>query len=98
MHIFSKIVFICNCCFVIASAFLIFGYGNHTPSKIAPLQALEGSIAVLGLFLAVILNSIFVLILIFNRVQKSSILIPKFILWLNIILLPIEIWFAFFAH
>ncbi len=98
MRIFSKIVFICNCCFIISALLRMMELGYKKTNGVIPLPALEGTVAILGLVLAVIFNSIFALIFIFKKVQKSNISVPTFLLWFNIVLLPIEIWFAFFAH
>jgi hypothetical protein len=96
MRIFSKIVFICNLCFIAAALLRIVELGMKKGDAVIPLPALEGSIVVLGFVLAIILNAIFCAIVVFQKVLKSPINYAAFILWFNVILFPIQIGYFFF--
>jgi hypothetical protein len=98
MRTFSKIVFICNCCFIIAVIMRLIELSlrkGGNPDAIIPLHSVVASILVLGLFLSLILDIAFLFIVILKKAMKSPILTPKFILFFNLIMLPIEIWYNF---
>lgn len=98
MRTFSKIVFICNCCFIIAVIMrlveLSFRKSANTDA-IIPLHSVVASILVLGLFLSLILDIVFLFVVGIKKIMQKPLLIPKFILYFNLIMLPIEIWYNF---
>ncbi len=98
MRTFSKIVFICNCCFIIAVIIrfieLSLRKGGNTDAVI-PLHSVVASIIVLGLFLSLILDIVFLFVVGIKKLMRKPLLIPTFILYFNLIMLPIEIWYNF---
>jgi hypothetical protein len=98
MRTFSKIVFICNLCFIVAAILRVVELGIKKGNAIIPLPAVEGSIVVLGFFVAIILNVIFLGLIIFKKIIKSPINFSPIILWFNVILLPVQIWYSFFKQ
>jgi hypothetical protein len=98
MRIFSKIVFICNLCFIAAAVLRIVELGMKKGDAVIPLPVLEGSIVVLGFGLAIILNAIFCVILVFQKILKSPINYSVFILWFNVILFFVQIGYFFFKN
>ncbi len=98
MRLFTKFVIICNICFVIAAILRVIEmplHSNASKDNIIPLPAVEATIVILGLIVAIILNTIFVTILFVKAVQKKPILIHKYYKWFNILLLPIQFWHTF---
>ena len=71
---------------------------NGNTNAVIPLQALEGTIVILGFIVAILLNVAFVFIVLFRKSIRRQIPVQKFILWFNIIMLPVEIWYSFFVR
>jgi hypothetical protein len=68
---------------------------SGSPDAIIPLHSVVASILVLGLFLSLILDVVFLFIIVLKKVMQKPLLISKFILYFNLIMLPIEIWYNF---
>ena len=61
MRFFTKLVFICNCCFIAAAVLRLVELAKRSSGNYEPaiqLPALEGTIVVLG-YTAILFNSIF---------------------------------------
>jgi hypothetical protein len=98
MRTFSKIVFICNCCFIVAVIMRLIELSlrkSGNTDAIIPLHSVVASILVLGLFLSLILDIAFLFVVGLKKLMQKPLLIPKFILYFNLIMLPIEIWYNF---
>lgn len=67
-------------------------------NAVIPLQAVEGTIVILGFMVAVLLNAAFVFIILFRKSIRKPLPVNNFILWFNMLLLPIEIWYSFFVR
>jgi hypothetical protein len=67
-------------------------------NAVIPLQAVEGTIVILGFIVAILLNSAFFFIVLFRKSIRRPIPVNKFIIWFNILMLPIEIWYSFFVR
>ena len=63
---------------------------------IIPLPFVEGTIVLLG-YGSIFLNIFFILTLIFFKSTKKELLIPTWLLWFNLLMLPIQIWYHFFS-
>ena len=101
MRFFSKIVFICNICFIISVVMRLVEFGmrkNGNVNAVIPLQAVEGTIVILGFIVAVLLNAAFVFVVLFRKSIKKPILVNNFILFFNLLLFPVEIWYSFFVR
>jgi hypothetical protein len=57
----------------------------------------EATIAVLG-YGAVFLNIAFCIFLLIKLLLRSSIMIPKWIVWINLVLLPLQLIYFFFSN
>ncbi len=68
--------------------------GGNTDA-IIPLHSVVASILVLGLFLSLILDIAFLFVVGLKKLMQKPLLIPKFILYFNLIMLPVEIWYNF---
>lgn len=100
MRFFSKIVFICNCCFI-ASVILRFvenankKKGNFNGNII--LQPLESTLVVLG-YGAIFINLVFNLFVLVMLSQKKDLKIPRWLMWTSFIFLIIQIYYFFFSN
>ncbi len=98
MRIFSKIVFICNICFIVAAVIRLIDIGlkkNGSSEALIPLPFVVATIAVLGTFVSFILNVVFAGVFAVKKFSKKIIEINTFIVYFNLIMLPIEIWYFF---
>lgn len=100
MRFFSKFVFICNICFIIGVVLRIIEMrpANENHNALIPLPFLEGSIVVLGLLFAVIFNAAFVFIILFRKSIRRPVNISKWLIWFNMLLFPVQIWYFFFKN
>ncbi len=100
MRFFSKIVFICNCCFI-AAVILRFvenankKKGNFNGNII--LQPLESTLVVLG-YGAIFINLVFNLFVLVMLSQKKDLKIPRWLIWTSFIFLIIQIYYFFFSN
>lgn len=100
MRFFSKIVCICNICFIAAALMRIIEFGRvkaGNPEALIPLPPLEGTIAVLGLVVAVILNYFFLCCCIYWLATKKIRLVPRLVTIFNVLIFPIQIIYFFFS-
>ncbi len=100
MRTFSRIAFICNLCFIVSAIMRVVeltkrAHGNNNAA--IPLPVVEGTIVILG-FIAIFVNLIFVIAVLVNKFSKKQLLISNFLLWFNLILFPVEIWYSFFSN
>ena len=100
MRIFSKIVALCNICFIIAVILRAVelakrAKGNHEGA--IPFQPLESTIVVLG-YGAIFINIIFLLFSIYWLIRKQIKLIPRWIVIFNLLVLPAQVYFFFFYN
>jgi hypothetical protein len=96
MRFFSKIVFICNCCFVAAVILRLMekdyiSNGNH--DAIIPLPAVQGTLVVLGLIIAVILNFIFAGCCLVFLLLKKQHNIAGWLIWINLLFLLLQVYY-----
>ena len=99
MRFFSRVVFICNICFLVSLVFRLVELGmkkGGNNNAVIPLPVLEGSIVILGFTVAVILNAAFVFIVLFRKSVRKPLTVGGFLLWFNLILFPVEVWYLFF--
>lgn len=97
MKLFSKIAFICNGSFVI---FILLRYWEFNNKKngaedtILPLPFLTGTVVVLGM-LAVFINLLFCLVILYYRLSKKTIHLPKWIVAVNVLFFIIQVFYFF---
>jgi hypothetical protein len=100
MKFFSKFVFICNLCFV-ASVILRFvenakkKTGNFDGQIL--LKPLESTLVVLG-YGAIFINLFFVAACIYLFAAKKIEQIPKWIVIINLLFFPIQVYYFFFSN
>ena len=71
---------------------------NGNVNAVIPLQAIEGPIVILGFIVAVLLNASFVFIVLYRKSNRKPLLVNPFLLWFNLLLFPIEVWYSFFVR
>lgn len=99
MRTFSKIVLLCNGCFVLALVMRLVEYyrkkeGNFEAA--IPLQPLESTLVILG-YGAIFLSAIFSFQLLYFYLIKKQLTLPRWIVGVNLIMFPIQIWYFFFS-
>jgi hypothetical protein len=98
LRFFSKIVFICNLCFIAAVILRWVENANKTKGNFdgaIKLQPLESTIVVLG-YGAIIFNLVFnITILSFLLLRKDS-QVQKWLIWFNFLILLIQVYYFFF--
>jgi hypothetical protein len=99
MRIFSKIVFICNVCFIIAAVLRFIEVSRHAKGNadgILPFQPLTATIVILG-YGAIFINLVFFIIagIFFKRPAVRS--ISRKLLLFNLIVFPLQVWYFFFT-
>ena len=99
MRTFSKIVLLCNICFVLALVLRLVEYykrkaGNYEAA--IPLQPLESTLVVLG-YGAIFLSAIFSFQMMYFYLVKKQVSLPRWIVRVNLIMFPIQIWYFFLS-
>jgi len=100
MRIFSKLVLICNICFIVAVVLRLIEMGRRAKGNFdaaIPLQPLQGTLVLLG-YGAIFLNILFLfaMLVYFMRGRKQT--TSKLVILVNLILLPIQVWYFFFSN
>jgi len=100
MRFFSKIVLICNVCFIIAVVMWWIEssrrvVGNY--NGVINFQPLESTLIVLG-YSAILVNLIFIILCLLWLVTKKIKLIPRWIVIFNLLIFPIQVYYHFFLH
>jgi hypothetical protein len=99
MKFFSKIVFICNLCFV---ASVILRLVENAKKKDANfdglvlLKPLESTLVVLG-YSAIIINGLFLVICLFLLAAKKIKQIPQWIVLCNLVFFLLQVYYFFFS-
>lgn len=99
MRTFSKIVLLCNICFVLACILRLVEYYKRKAGNFEsaiPLQPLESTLVVLG-YGAIFLSAIFCFQMMYFYLIKKQLSIPSWIVWVNLIMFPVQIWYFFFS-
>lgn len=74
-----------------------FGMRKHgNTDSVIPLQPIEGSIVVLGFF-AILLNAAFAFIILYRKSIRKTYVVHGFILWFNLLILPVQVWYHFIS-
>ena len=100
MRVFSKLVFICNLCFIAAVIFRFIELAKRNSgdfNAVIPLQPLQSTVVVLG-YSAIFLNVVFFVFSLAGMIRSKMPPVPRWLLWFNLILFPIQIWFSFFFN
>ena len=99
MRIFSKLVLLCNVCFVIACVLRLVEHYKRKAGNFdgaIPLQPLQSTLVVLG-YGAIFLSTIFTFQMLYFFVIKKEIQLPKWMVITNLAMFPIQVWYFFFS-
>ncbi len=100
MRFFSRLVFICNLSFLASIVLRLVEMVKRNQGNLDPaigLQALQGTLVILG-YGAIFLNLIFFVWALIGLAGGSLKNIPRWLLWFNLVLFPVQIWYFFFAN
>lgn len=100
MRIFSKIVFIFNACFIAAAILRLVEMVKRSSGNLnaaIPLRPIEAGLVVLG-YTAIFINAVFFLLSIFWLAGKKIKILPRWIIFFNLSLFPIQVWYFFFSN
>ncbi len=98
MRFFSKIVFLCNCCFLITVVMRLVELRQKTSdikSDSLLYQPFQSTLIILG-YGAIIINALFFLLGIYSIVFNKQPITPRWMLFFNLILFPVQIFYFFF--
>jgi hypothetical protein len=99
MRFFSRIVLICNICFLIVVALHFLRLAQKADNIFngtLVYQPLISTIAVLGYLVAIFLNMLFIFLSIYWIKRKKIRLIPLWIVIANLLIFPLQVYFHFF--
>ncbi|MDB5202662.1 MAG: hypothetical protein JWQ27_2071 [Ferruginibacter sp.] len=99
MRFFAKLVFLCNCCFIIAAILRVVEMRNSAKgnSNLAlKFQPLESTVVILG-YGAILINLVFVLMVLYRMAFKRTTGIPRNLLWFNLLMFPVQVYYLFFT-
>ena len=100
MRFFSKVVFICNCCFILA---VILRWVENAHKKngnfngAIKIQPLESTLVVLG-YGAVFINLLLNILLLLLFVTKTKQSISKWLIWTNCIFFFLQVYYFLFSN
>jgi hypothetical protein len=97
MRFFSKITFICNCCFVVAVSLLYININNvhkNSGGEAIQLQPIQSTIAILG-YGAIILNLVFAIVLTYFFVRRKPKQVPLWQILINLVFIPIQLYYFY---
>lgn len=100
MRFFSRLVFICNLCFLASIVLRLIELVQRKGGNLNPaigLQALEGTLVILG-YGAIFLNVIFFVWAMVAFARGGFKNVPRWLVWFNLVLFPVQIWYFFFAN
>ena len=100
MRFFSKIVFVCNCCFIAAVILRSVENANKKKGNFDGniiLQPLESTLVVLG-YGAIFINLAFNLFVLVKLMLKKELLVSRWLIWTSFIFLVIQIYYFFFNN
>ena len=99
MRLFSRLVFICNICFILSVILRLVELSKRTRgdySSALGFQPLESTLVILG-YGAIFLNFIFVLMAIYRLVTKK-LMGPRWLVLFNIIMFPLQFYYFFYSN
>ena len=100
MRFFSRIVLLCNCCFIIAVVLRYIEMVKRTKGNFdsaIPLPLLEGTLVILG-YGAIFVNIIFVFLSLYLLSAKKNKLIPGWIVLFNLFIFPLQVYYFFYSN
>jgi hypothetical protein len=100
MRFYSRIVFICNCCFIIAVILRLVEKSKRAKGNFdgaISFQPLESTLVILG-YCAIFLNIAFMLACLYLLIRKRIQFIPRWAVLFNIFIFSLQVYYFFFSN
>ncbi len=100
MRFFSRIVFICNCCFIIAVVLRLVEMLKRSKGDLngaIPFQPLESTLVILG-YGAIFINVVFVFLSLYWLLVKKWPAVSRWIILFNLFVFPLQVYYFFFSN
>jgi hypothetical protein len=101
MRFFSRVVFLCNCCFIIAVILRFVELRTRTKGAGGDLalkfQPLESTVVVLG-YGAIFVNIVYVFLSLYWLGTGKIRSVPRWLLLFNLLLFPLQVYYFFFSN
>ena len=100
MKFFSKVVFICNCCFIIAVVLRLVENAqkkNGNFNGAIQINSLESMLVILG-YGAVFVNLVFNISILLLYMLKLKQAVPKWLIWINFLFFFLQIYYFLFSN
>ena len=100
MRIFSKLVLICNLCFVAAVVMRFIEMGRRANGNFdaaIPVQSMESTLVLLG-YGAIFLNIFFFISFLIYFMRSKIQSVSRLVIVINLVLLPVQVWYFFFSN
>ncbi len=100
MRIFSKLVLICNLCFVAAVIMRLVEMARRAKGNLdaaIPIQSLEATLVLLG-YGAIFLNILFLFAVLIQLLRGNKQSLPRLLVLVNLVILPVQVWYFFFSN
>lgn len=100
MKFFAKFVFLCNICFVLAALLRFVEMGRTHTGNLDPAigyQPLQATLIVLG-YSAIFFSIAFLFVFSYRKLLHRPILLPKWLLLVNLVMLPVQVWYFLFPN
>ena len=100
MKFFSRVVFICNCCFIIAVVLRLVENAhkkNGNFNGAIQINPIESTLVVLG-YGAIYINLIFNFFLWGLFMSKKKLSVTRWLIWTNFLFLILQVYYFFFSN
>lgn len=100
MRFFARVVFICNCSFVMAVILRLYENAHKKEGNFngaIQIQPLESTLVILG-YGAIFINLIFNIFMLGLFTTKTQQPIAKWLMWINFLFLILQIYYFFFSN
>jgi len=99
MRFYSRFVFICNTCFILAAAIWWIEQNRRQQGNFNGLigfQPLESTLVILG-YGAIFFNFIFLMIALYGFLTRKKTAVPGWIMIFNFCIFPLQVYYFFFS-
>ena len=100
MRIYSRFVFICNCCFILAVILRFAEKMKNYKGQFTGLvtyQPLKSSLVILG-YGAIIVNAFFFVYVMIHFALKRKLPLPRWVAFFNLAIFPLQVYYFFFSN
>ena len=100
MRFFARVVFICNCCFILAVILRLIEMAKRAKGNFdgaIPFQPLESTLVILG-YGAIFINVVFVFASLYLLLRKRLQTIPRWLVLFNLVIFPVQVYYFFYSN